>query len=145
MRYRLASLGAVVLAVALPAAGAADDLKGQDRILCTSVQATVCTTDGDCTIETPWNLNIPQFIEINLKDKTASTTKASGENRSSPLSNVSRADGLIVIQGFEAGRAFSFVITEDTGFAAIAVARQNLTVSVFGACTPMPAAAAASK
>ena len=145
MKYRLASLGAVALAVALPAAGRADDLKGQDRILCTAVQATVCTTDGDCTIEAPWNLNIPQFIEVNLKDKTASTTKASGENRSSALSNVSRDDGLIVIQGVEAGRAFSFVITEDTGFASIAVARQNLTVSVFGACTPMPAAATAAK
>jgi hypothetical protein len=145
MRHRLASLGAVAVALALPAAGAADDLKGQDRILCTAVQATVCTTDGDCTIEAPWNLNIPQFIEINLKDKTAATTKASGENRSSPLSTVSRDDGLIVIQGVEAGRAFSFVITEDTGFASIAVARQNLTVSVFGACTPMQGAATAAK
>ena len=145
MRYRLASLGAAALALAVPAAGAADDLKGQDRILCTAVQATVCTTDGDCTIETPWNLNIPQFIEVNLKDKTAATTKASGENRMSPLTTVSRADGLIVLQGVEAGRAFSFVITEDTGFASIAVARQNLTVSVFGACTPMPAATSAAK
>jgi hypothetical protein len=145
MGYRLATLVAAALALALPAVGAADDLKGQDRILCTAVQATVCTTDGDCSIEAPWNLNIPQFIEINLKDKTASTTKASGENRSSPLANVSRDNGLIVIQGVEAGRAFSFVITEDTGFASIAVARQNLTVSVFGACTPMPSGAAAAK
>jgi hypothetical protein len=145
MGYRLASLVAAALALALPAVGAADDLKGQDRILCTAVQATVCTTDGDCSIEAPWNLNIPQFIEINLKDKTASTTKASGENRMTPLGTVSRDDGLIVIQGVEMGRAFSFVITEDTGFASIAVARQNLTVSVFGACTPMPSGAAAAK
>jgi hypothetical protein len=145
MRYRLATLGAAALALALPARGGADDLKGQDRILCTVVQATVCTTDGDCSIEAPWNLNIPQFIEINLKDKTASTTKASGENRASSLGHVSREDGLIVLQGVEAGRAFSFVITEDTGFASMAVARQGLTVSAFGACTPMPSAAAAAK
>ncbi|HEX4439884.1 MAG TPA: hypothetical protein VH854_07415, partial [Thermoanaerobaculia bacterium] len=122
MGYRFASLVAAALALALPAVGAADDLKGQDRILCTAIQATVCTTDGDCSIEAPWNLNIPQFIEINLKDKTASTTKASGENRMTPLGTVSREDGLIVIQGVEMGRAFSFVITEDTGFASIAVA-----------------------
>jgi len=100
MRYRLASLAAAALTLALPAVGAADDLKGQDRILCTAVQATVCTTDGDCSIEAPWNLNIPQFIEINLKDKTASTTKASGENRMTPLLHVTRDDGLIVLQGF---------------------------------------------
>jgi len=145
MRYRFATLAAAALALAFAARGRADDLKGQDRILCTSVQATVCTTDGDCTIETPWNLNIPQFIEINLKDKTVSTTKASGENRSTPIRTLVREDGLIVIQGLEMGRAFSFVITEDTGFASIAVARQNLTVSVFGACTPMAAPAQAAK
>ena len=145
MRTRVGILAAGVAALALSASASGDDLKGQDRILCTAVQATVCTTDGDCSIEAPWNLNIPQFIEINLKDKTASTTKASGENRSSPLSTVTREEGLIVIQGVEAGRAFSFVITEDTGFASIAVARQSVTVSVFGACTPMQGAATAAK
>jgi len=144
MRTRVGILAAGVAALALSASASGDDLKGQDRILCTAVQATVCTTDGDCSIEAPWNLNIPQFIEINLKDKTASTTKASGENRSSPLSTVTREEGLIVIQGVEAGRAFSFVITEDTGFASIAVARQSVTVSVFGACTPMQGGAAAA-
>jgi hypothetical protein len=39
------------------------------------------------------------------------------------------------------GRAFSFVIVEKTGMASIAVAREGMTVSVFGACTPMPAPA----
>jgi hypothetical protein len=145
MRTRVGILAAGVAALALSASASGDDLKGQDRILCTAVQATVCTTDGDCSIEAPWNLNIPQFIEINLKDKTASTTKASGENRMTPLLHVTRDDGLIVLQGFEMGRAFSFVITEETGFASIAVARQNLTVSVFGACTPMPSGAAPAK
>ena len=48
-------------------------------------------------------------------------------------------DGFLVLQGFEHGRAFSFLITEKTGRASIAVARDGLGVSVFGACTPMPA------
>ena len=95
---------------------------------------------GTCSSELPWNLNIPQFIEVDLKAKTFSTTKASGENRSTPIRTVSREDGLIILQGFEAGRAFSFVIHEESGMASVAVARDGLTVSIFGACTPMPQA-----
>jgi hypothetical protein len=37
-----------------------------------------------------WNLNIPQFVVVNLEKKTLSTTKASGENRSTPIRSVQR-------------------------------------------------------
>jgi len=117
----------------------ADDLHGVDRILCTSVSATICTVDGDCETDLPYNWNIPQFIEIDLTRKMLSTTKASGENRQTPATSLQRADGWIYLQGVEGGRAFSFVIDETTGLVSVAVARKGLTVSVFGACTVMPA------
>jgi hypothetical protein len=118
----------------------ADDLHGADRILCSAVTATVCTVDGDCETDLPYNWNIPQFIEIDLAKKILSTTKASGENRQTPAASLTREDGWIYLQGVEGGRAFSFVIDETTGLTSIAVARKGLTVSVFGACTVMPAA-----
>ncbi|HEY2796488.1 MAG TPA: hypothetical protein VGK26_01250, partial [Thermoanaerobaculia bacterium] len=105
-------------------------------LLCTSVQATLCTSDGDCETENPWELNIPQFLELDLKGKMMATTKASGENRSTPIRTLEREDGLIFIQGIEMGRAFSFVISEKTGMLSAAVARDGKAVSVFGACTP---------
>lgn len=114
----------------------ADDLTGARSMLCTSMQATVCDMTGECESGLPWNWNVPQFIEIDLKKERLSTTKASGENRTTPIKNLVREDGLIVLQGFEQGRAFSFVIEEETGIASIAVARDGITVSVFGACTP---------
>ena len=127
-------------AVGLPAAARADDLTGQNRILCTAVEVTRCMESGTCASELPWNLNIPQFIEIDLTARTFSTTKASGENRATAIRNQIREEGLLVLQGFEAGRAFSFVIHEQSGMASVAVARDGLTVSIFGACTPMPQA-----
>jgi hypothetical protein len=117
----------------------ADDLAGQKAILCTAVQATDCHPDTGCETTAPWNLNIPQVIEIDLAGKMLSTTKASGENRSTPIRSLLREDGNIYLQGVEGGRAFSFVITEATGMASIAVAREDVTVSVFGVCTPLPA------
>ena len=75
---------------------------------------------------------------MDLAAKTLSTTAASGENRSTPIKNLEREEGMIILQGYENGRAFSFVIAEEDGMASIAVARDGLSVAVFGACTPMP-------
>ncbi|HET7453010.1 MAG TPA: hypothetical protein VFL12_09735 [Thermoanaerobaculia bacterium] len=131
-------IGLATLAAALAAPAVADDLTGKSAILCTAVQATDCHPDKPCETTAPWNLNIPQFIEIDLAGKMLSTTKASGEDRSTPIRTLLREDGNIYLQGVEGGRAFSFVISEATGMASIAVAREDVTVSVFGVCTPKP-------
>ena len=136
--FRRTVLALAVLLTAAPLL--ADDVSEADKLLCTAVQVTRCFADGDCVISPPWELNVPQFIEVDLVDKRLSTTRASGQNRSTPIKNLEREDGLIFLQGVENGRAFSFVITEETGMVSIAVARDGLAVSVFGACTPMPAA-----
>lgn len=128
----------VLMCLALSTVAVGDDLTGADRLLCASVEATVCSVDGDCEIGPPWSWNIPQFIQVDLESKRLSTTPASGEQRVTPFTLVDRASGLIVIQGFERGRAFSFVIEEASGQASVAVAREGVTVSVFGACTPQP-------
>ena len=129
----------VASVLVFPMAAVADDLTGQQEFLCTSVQVNLCTDDGKCVSDNPWELNIPQFIEVNLKDKKLSTTKASGENRSTPIRSQVNEGGFLYLQGVEGGRAFSFVIEESTGFASIAVAADGKTITVFGACTPMVA------
>ena len=133
-------LGALALAGCALAATpvAADDLTGATKLLCTAVQATGCRMDGDCEIDLPWNLNVPQFIEVDLAGRRLSTTKASGENRATPIEHLKREKGTIVLQGYEGGRAFSFVIVEQTGMTSVAVAAEDRAVVVFGACTPMP-------
>lgn len=118
----------------------ADDLTGSTRFLCAAVQATKCLEGGECEIDVPWNLNIPEFIEIDLDAKRLSTTQASGQNRATAIEHLSRRDGTIVLQGFEMKRAYSFVITEQTGRVAVAVATEGRVVSVFGACTTLPSA-----
>jgi len=136
-RSRLVILVAAGLLTLAPPASLADDLSGSSRILCTAVQATYCTPEGGCETGSPWDYNVPQFIEVDFDQKTLSTTKASGQARSTPIKNLVREEGRIFLQGVEKGRAFSFVIEETSGDASIAVARQGLTVSVFGACTPI--------
>jgi hypothetical protein len=119
----------------------ADDLTGAGRFLCASAQATVCFEDGECAADLPWNLNVPEFIEVDLVDRRLSTTAASGSNRTTPIEHIVRQNGVIVIHGFEAGRAFSWVISETTGRLTATLAADGASVAVFGTCTPLPGAA----
>lgn len=128
----MACLGMLVMSFPPPFA---DNVTGARDLLCTSVQATVCGTDGDCEIGPPWNWDIPQFIEIDLDDKMLRSTKASGENRETAIKNMQQTDGILFLQGIQRGRAFSFVIEESSGMMSTAIAADGRTISVFGACT----------
>ena len=143
-RYLGAAL-VLILSLTAPAVHA-DDLTGSTRFLCSAVQATECFVGGECGIDLPWNLNIPQFIEIDLESKMLSTTAASGANRTTPIEHLESENGVIALQGSENGRGFTFVITEETGQLTVAIATTGEAVIVFGACTPLaPAAGTGSK
>jgi len=113
----------------------ADDVTDKDRLLCSASRIVVCFEEGDCAELTAEELGVPQFVVIDTKAKKLATTKASNENRSTPIASIGRADGLLFFQGVEQGRAFSFVVHEQTGHLTVAVSRDGLSVSVFGACT----------
>ena len=126
----------LVMFAVVPAA--ADDLTGADRFLCAPGEVTVCAMDGECTSGPPWEFNVPDFIEMDLEAGLLKTTEASGENRQTPIPRIIREDGMIVLQGFEMGRAFSFNIDEASGTMTAAAARKGLFVGAFGVCTPLP-------
>ncbi len=127
-----------VLVLAASPAALADDLTGANQLLCSAVSLGRCDADG-CEQDTPEAANVPQFVTIDLVAKRLATTPASGENRSTPIESVRREGGLVVLQGLQNGRAFSFVISEKSGRASIAIAREELVLAVSAVCTPMPA------
>ena len=113
----------------------AEDVSGVDRMVCAAGQAQICLETGECYAATPWELSVPDFVIIDMKKGMISTTKASGQNRSTKFTKSDRTEGLITLQGVESARAFSFVIHEATGRMTAAIARDGLSVTVFGACT----------
>jgi hypothetical protein len=132
---RLSSLVALALGAG-PGVAAADSLEGADRLLCSPVEVIACTGDGACEAEAPAELGVPPFVIVDLKKKLLATTAASSEQRSTPIDSVSRADGMIVLQGQEMGRAFTWLMDETSGRVSLATVRDSMVVNVFGACTP---------
>ena len=127
-----ALLGTLTL---VASAALADNIENADRLLCSTSRIIVCFENGECVDALPWELNVPQFVIIDAKKMTLSTTKASDEARSTPIRTLLRDEGTLILQGVEQGRAFSFVIDELSGLLTASVARDSMAVSVFGACT----------
>lgn len=134
MTIRPWTLALLLAPGAMPAA--ADSLAGSSRFTCSALEASICSPEGDCASGLPWDLNVPQFLLVDLDQDTLSTTEASGEKRSTPVLQQTREDGHLFLQGVEQGRGYSLVVREDTGHVTVAIAMDGLSISVFGACTP---------
>ena len=113
----------------------AENISGKDELLCSARHALLCVEDGECFDVPPGDIDMPQFVIVDIDRKTISTTRASGKNRSTRVNGFERSDEKIFMQGIDNGRAFSFVIEELSGVLTGAVAHNGVTVSVFGACT----------
>jgi hypothetical protein len=115
----------------------ADDITGADQLLCASVRATECFADGNCYPGSPRSWDAPRFVRVDFEEKMLRTTKASGEDRSTPMKHIEREGGRIFIQGVEDGRAFSIILDQDTGTTSTAIALEGHVLAIFGNCTPI--------
>lgn len=113
----------------------AENLQGVDRMVCAAADVQICIEHDMCYSAAPMDLGVPEFVVIDLDDKTISTTQSSSQNRSSTFTSVMKKGGLIFLQGIEVERAFSFIIDEVSGRMTVAVSLDGMSVSVFGACT----------
>ena len=116
-------------------AALADDVTGSDALLCYGLSAARCETGSTCEMVEPWRLNLPDFVKLDLRGKRLQTTAGSPEQRETPLQNVSRNNGTILIQGVQGERAFSWLITETSGEGTLSVAGVGQGVTVFTVCT----------
>ena len=116
-------------------AAQADNVVGKDRILCSTSSIMLCFEDGMCLPVSVLDIDTPQFLIIDTKRKTISTTEASGEKRESKIANMTEDGVRTFLQGIENDRAYSILIEEDLGRFSAAVARDGIVLSVFGACT----------
>jgi hypothetical protein len=130
------ALVAVLVAVAPVAA---ERVSGADRLLCAAQQVTVCTPFAECSTGPSVDVDLPDFVVVDIAAKTLSTTAANERPRASPVRYLEREDGHIFLQGLENQRAFSIVVVEETGELSAAVSTTDLNISVYGVCTPLPA------
>ena len=113
----------------------ADDVTESDRMLCSVSTLMLCVEDGECFPISDLDVDIPQFLVLDLKKKTITSTEASSVNRVSKVENLVRVNGRTFLQGVENDGAYSILIEDDLGQFTGSISRDGITVSVFGACT----------
>ena len=59
----------------------AENLEGVEKMVCSAGQAQICLETGECFSATPYELNMPDFVVIDRREKTIETTEASALNR----------------------------------------------------------------
>jgi hypothetical protein len=123
-------LGGTVVTVAL-----ADNLTGEDELLCAPGYVTHCSSGGDCETKPSDVFGIPSFLRFDLDDEVMRTSEASEDELATPIQSVTRANGEIYLQGVENGRMFSILIDETTGDGALAIIADGETATAFLACT----------
>jgi hypothetical protein len=125
------ALGLLMLAPPL----LAENVQESERIVCSPSTAVLCVETGDCFGVLPYEIDLPQFILVDARKRVLSTTKLSNRPRTTEIDNFTRQDGRILMQGIEEGRAYSLSIEQDLGMLTGVMAKDGVTVSVFGVCT----------
>ena len=128
---------ALTAALILTTAALADDLVDADSLLCSTGQAVVCSAEVICESAPSWILDIPQFIIVDLKARTLSTTPASGENRSTPVKNMERSNDHLILQGAEEGHGWDMAISTKTGEMRASMVGEAVSLLMSGTCTAL--------
>lgn len=113
----------------------AENVQESERIVCSTSTAVLCVETGDCFGVLPQEIDLPQFIVVDAKKRSLSTTKFSSRPRTTQIEKFTRQDGRLLMQGIERGRAYSLSIEEDLGMLTGVMAKDGVTLSVFGVCT----------
>ena len=107
---------------------------GSTPLLCAVTDTVSCDRQGHC-VEGPANaVNLPTFIRLDAKNKTAESSREGGETRTSRIFSVHAEKGALVLLGVEQGGGWSAVIGEQTGNLTLTVAEEGIAYIVFGAC-----------
>ena len=136
---KLVAVGVAVwtlgIGLAAGGAGAAGKYDGSVPLLCAPITILECGEDGACQRSTAEEVNIPQFVRVNVGAMTLSAAEDTG--RAAPIKHLERLNGRIVIQGAQGERGWTVAIAEDTGKMSAVVAGTQEAFVIFGACTPL--------
>ncbi len=127
-------LPACILACAVPLAvqSAAADFDGSKPLICATVEAHDCAAEATCEYGTPGQLGLPQFLRLNVKEKTVQ-----GTQRTTAIKIIEETDTQLLMMGTELGAGWTMALDRDTGTMVISMATSSGAAVLFGACTPL--------
>ena len=126
----------------LTCAANATALDTSEPFLCAVAQVNECLDGFGCEEVLPEMVGAPTFIWVDMKKDRIRTNQNSN---GAPIANRTEIDGRHILQGAEDGSpdtvdgaGWTLSIEDSTGRFAAAIAVEQATLSLFGACTELP-------
>jgi len=136
-------LGMALFCLVASSPSVAGVFDGSKPLYCALMDTVQCLPGGECQELEAEDVNLPDFLVIDFKKKTITTTKEGGMQRSSTIENRELIDGKLIVQGAEDGvegvrdgLGWSIAINESTGKMVLTGSGDDIAFVVFGACTP---------
>ena len=136
VRHTILSCFLAFATLSLPLAAPAADFDGSRPLLMALIDVIECHPGGECEQVTPQQAGLPRFLEIDIAKKEISEIGEAQEERRTMIQNVTRENGILILQGAQNGRGWSLTITEATGEGVATVSDPVSGFILFGACTP---------
>jgi hypothetical protein len=109
----------------------AEGLDASGPLVCDLAQSTQCDTSANCKKVTLEQIHLPPVLHVDFS--ASQLTSPSGERRS-PIFSVEVFEAVLVIQGHQDKRGWTMVIERATGQLSAAVADDEGTFVLAGAC-----------
>ena len=128
---RLIAIGILAGSAVLPSAVPAAPLDGSVPMLCALSSVVECGRKGDCERNTAEESGIPAFIRVDVTQRLLSSLDGA---RTSPIVNVQRSNGRLMLQGVQNERVWGAEVDEESGrMAATSVEAEGAFV-IIGMC-----------
>ncbi|WP_300455669.1 hypothetical protein [Desulfobacula sp.] len=124
-------------AFVFPCVACAGAIDGSSPCLCAITKIIECDSQGDCQEILPEAVNLPTFIEVDVKEKVLREFNTP-DSKTSAIKRVEMADSQLILQGAENQRVWSMMVTSETGKMSASVSGEDYGFLLFGACTVLP-------
>ncbi len=139
---RAANLAASVVFVFGAMSASAAIFDGSRPLLCALQHVTECDAGAECLDVMPGDINVPDFLQVDVANKVISATPEAGTGRTTAIERSEHMDGKLVLQGADDGLegvrdglAWSMVIDDTSGKLVLSASGDGVAFVAFGACT----------
>ena len=128
---RLIAMGILAGSAILPSAVPAAPLDGSAPMLCALSSVVECGRKGDCERGSADEAGIPPFIRVNVPQRMLSSLDGA---RTSPIVNVQRSNGRLMLQGVQNERVWGAEVDEESGRMAATSVEADGAFVLIGTC-----------
>ena len=132
---RIAGCALLLAAVLFATESVAED---DGILICAATHTVECDgSDEECHQGQSDIINFPQFFRVDFKNRKLHVMDPERRGETTEVTHIARSEsrGWIILQGVEAGRPWSMLITVETGRFSLVINEDDASFNVFGACT----------